>query len=233
MLFEYSYYIQTDFDRNTKRPKFLLWLNKQTQTLVKDECRDQCPKLSFIEKMNVSLFRHLDSTVYYWLESNESNNSSNKGFLLWFVIDGQPLYCFRPEEDTFANEVRLGLLYDNDSKVILFQRSTKDKLKPYIVCSDPTNAQTLALTWLIALVVVAFIAILMVVIAVIIYFAFIREKHDLQQTTSSTSYIYTSTNKTALESALQEKQNDENKKNNKGNDRVTFDDSLAKQQDTN
>ena len=146
MLFEYSYYIQTDFDRNTKRPKFLLWLNKQTQTLVKDECRDQCPKLSFIEKMNVSLFRHLDSTVYYWLESNESNNSSNKGFLLWFVIDGQPLYCFRPEEDTFANEVRLGLLYDNDSKVILFQRSTKDKLKPYIVCSDPTNAQTLALT---------------------------------------------------------------------------------------
>ena len=207
----------------------MLWLNKQTQTLVRDECRDQCPKLSFIEKMNVSLFRHLDSTVYYWLELNESNNSSKKGL----VIDGQPLYCFRPEEDSFANEVRLGLLYDNDSKVILFQGSTKDKLKPYIVCSDPTNAQTLALTWLIALVIVVFIAIVMVVIAVIIYFAFIREKHDLQQTTSSTSYMNRSTNTTALESVLQEKQNDENKKNFVGKDRVTFDDSLAKHQDTN
>ena len=107
--------IQFQRDRfNKYGERQLVIVNHRDRTIERLVCRDReklCLRAldsTFITQMDSKLYLKLDSTVYYSISKTVTRQwKDSNGYLLWFVIDGQPYYCFQPESTSISDMVSL------------------------------------------------------------------------------------------------------------------------------
>ena len=144
-----TFKIQFEKNRLDRSKQYMIIVNFRNLSIARTECRGgiDCLQWQFIQDLSDELYAHLDSTVFYSLRGKVSQEFDGwQGFVLWFVFDGQPFYCFQPESTTgpLSPEVSRNLtLVGLVLTFHLFQCSTRDRLKTvnsYNICETTTLA---------------------------------------------------------------------------------------------
>ena len=150
-----TYIIQYERNRLDRSKQYLVTVNIINYSIARTECGESkhCQQWQFLQELNDELYAHLDSTVFYTFRGKVSQLFYRwEGYLLWFVFDGQPFYCFTPVSTTgqLSPEVSFAIiLVDVALTFHLFQCSTRDRLKTfnsYNVC-DTTTLATESTEW--------------------------------------------------------------------------------------
>ena len=84
--------------------RFYMWYDRYAGIWFSETC----DHVMFVDDMNDTLFRQIDTIVDYNL------NTETSGHMIWFSIDGRNYYCFQPEGRQLSDEVWLALKVINN-----------------------------------------------------------------------------------------------------------------------
>ena len=94
-------------NKKNKTIKKYLYYDRYVQTMIAIQCNiTTCPDIEFIEQMDDSLVRQIDSVVDYY-------NGLTFRHLLLFDINGRPYYCVQTDYNNISEQVYYQILYSN------------------------------------------------------------------------------------------------------------------------
>ena len=85
-------------DQSNRTDRWIITLGIDNKLSVNQCSLRRCPSIQFIDQMNDTLFKRIDSIVDYRIDDRF-------GHILLFDITGRPYYCSQPENESLSEKV--------------------------------------------------------------------------------------------------------------------------------